>query len=177
MDVNIIFKRRYDKILKNVKNGTPLSIQETIKDIDKSNLLTSDEFKQIFGQDTSDTILNKSRLDYLIVPNNNYFGFQMLILLEDGLFSIPCQPIEEEEEWEIYVGDIQKADAQQIKNTRDFLEKTLEEMANQIEKYSSGLPSHTIDEEYEDINKVKKKSKGIESDNVSSTGYDDSVEI
>ena len=55
-------------------------------------------------------------------------------MLSDGLFAAPCNPVEEDKEWEIYVSDIKKIAIKDMEDIQQFLENVCESFKQQLDK-------------------------------------------
>ena len=136
------YKKKYMALIDCINNQKKIndeSLKEIINEVNKSNFISFEEIKSILISEATDITLKEYGINYTVLPNKNFFHFQILIGLEDCLISMPCYPVDQEYEWEIDTQNIKKVAHEDLEEIKKFIEKTENTFSSLVKNYEIGM--------------------------------------
>lgn len=139
-------KRKLDAIFeyiekeKDINKGT----YNEIISIKKTNFLNIQEFKVLLNKGITDAELKGKDIYHIIIPKYDLFQFQVLINLSDGIVSIPCYPITQENEWELDTQNIEVMNHSDLLEIKKFLEDTMANFSDLVKDKEISLITKSL---------------------------------
>lgn len=153
------YKRKLQAILEYIEKDDSVDkdIYESILEINKTNYLSLIELKSILGTGATDEFLKQNDIFHIIVPDKNLFKFQVLIGLKDGLISMPCFAIEDEDEWELDIHNVKTMKHKDLREIKDFIEDILSSFSSLVKNYEVKLITEDLGGKLEGENRTQDK--------------------
>ena len=139
-------KRKLDAIFGYIEKDKGMSkdTYNEIMSIKKTNFLNIQEFKVLLNKGLTDAELKENDIYHMVIPKDNLFQFQVLINLSDGIVSIPCYPIDQENEWELDTQNIETMNHSDLLEIKNFLEDTMTKFSDLIKDKEVSLITKSL---------------------------------